>query len=1132
VIDLRFRLLGPMEITRDNGVLPLPGSAERALLAQLALSPGRTLPASVLIDRLWAESTLPVDPMNALQIRVSKLRRNLKAHGAPDLVTRDGVGYRASIDPAAVDAVDFANRIRATRAAAAETDGEPDALEGRLDAYDDALALWRGEPLADFATEQWASTEAARLNELRLTALTERAQTALALGRHHEVVHDLEPAVATDPTLESLAGLLMVALYRGGRQADALDVYARTRATLDEELGLEPSVTLRSLHQRVLRQDEALGAQAEMAVPVRTPTPGPPRKRNHPAGGPQDTPAGSIAGPGAGSLGTGPTNLPTVLRPLIGRDEMLQSLGELLHGVRLLSLVGAGGAGKTALALTLAVQSREAFPGGVFGARLASVETAAEVPVAVADALGMPMDGAGAERDIRERIYSYLAGRKLLLVLDNCEHVIDAAASLADEILGRCAQVTVLATSREALAVPDEVQANIGPLDVPPDDTPAHQVLDYPAAQLFAERARAVRPGTLFDEPSLVAIGRVTRALDGIPLAIELAAARASAMAPVEIADRISDQLDHRFALLTSGSRTAEARQQTLRATVDWSYTLLGAGEQQVFNRLSVFQGGWTMTAAEAVVADELDEPNGAAPAGLVLETIARLVERSMVAVEPGSPTRYRMLETLRQYAAERLREAGEQAAVAGRHARYFHDQTVAAELDLRGHGQRDALTWLRREQPNLRAALTWLSGPNGDVDQALEMAGSLGLFWHLGRHLEGRDVLQRVLALGGSDEARAHALQAVSIVERPRGCLVHPSPLCAETAEQSLRMFKAEADRSRAALSKVLLAVEGVTGAHPDRSQELLAEAEEQFRHDGDDWGLGVIGFVRMETALKTGHLEDAVKVGRAAAARFRQLDDYWGLSAILYHLGWGLRQFGRDEEGAHELEEAIDVAASAGLFNTVQWALADLALVHLNLGRPDTARDLFDRADSASQHIGDGAGTVLADYGHGLLALDDGDLGEAERRLARARDGFAALGTPVWEGWALVTQGRCIELRGDVQAARELYETAHELGMQAGEPGLTASSLEGRARMWADDEDRSRELEQEASDIRTRLERPRPRYQDSWIRVNTGSARSTGSTGIGAGSVAGEVEGHAKGQVGGQVGGQVEGQAPKPAS
>jgi predicted ATPase len=694
------------------------------------------------------------------------------------------------------------------------------------------------------------------------------------------------------------------------------------------------------------------------------------------------------------------------------------------------------------------------------------------VPVAVADALGMPMDGAAAERDIGERIATFLADRQLLLLLDNCEHVLDTVATLADHVLGRCPDVTVVTTSREALAVPDEVQANIGPLEAPPEAASPEAVLGYPAAQLFVERARAVRPGTVFDEADLAAIGRITRALDGIPLAVELAAARAAALSPADIAER----LDQRFALLTSGSRTAEARQQTLRATVDWSHDLLSPAEQQVFARLSVFHGGWTMDAAEAVVADAGDAD------GSVVATTARLAERSMVVVEPGAPTRYRMLETLRQYAAERLRETGEGAVVAGRHARYFRTLALDAELELRGSRQREAFARLRREQPNLRAALAWLGGPDGDVDEALETAGALGLFWHLGRHLEGRDVLHRVLDIGGSARARARALQAVSLVERPRACLVHPSPLCAQTAEESLAAFEAEGDASRAALSQVLLAVEGVTGAHADRSRALLAGAEERFRVDGDEWGLGVIGFVRMETALKTGDLDTAVAVGRAAAARFRQLDDYWGLSAVLYHLGWGLRQFGRDAEGAHDLEEAIDVAAAAGLYNTVQWALADLALVELNLGRPDRARDLFDRADAASQHVGDGAGTVLAHYGHGLLALQDGDLDEAERRFELAREGFAALRTPVWEGWALVTRGRCAELRDEVAAAHALYDAARGLGVEAGEPGLTASALEGLARTSPDDPALAGRLAREAAEVRRRLGRPRPRYQDHW--------------------------------------------------
>ena len=267
-------------------------------------------------------------------------------------------------------------------------------------------------------------------------------------------------------------------------------------------------------------------------------------------------------------------------------------------------------------------------------------------------------------------------------------------------------------------------------------------------------------------------------------------------------------------------------------------------------------------------------------------------------------------------------------------------------------------------------------------------MAGSLGMFWHLGRHLEGRQVLSRLVGShDGSPAARALALQAVSIVERPRGCLVHPNPRCAEAAAESLALFEELGDTWHAALSRVLLAVEGVTGAHPDRSQALLAAAEEQFDRDGDPWGPAVIGFVRMETAIKTGDVDTAVRIGRTTAVAFRQLDDAWGLSATLYHLGWGLRQFGRFGEAAPALEEAIDVARGAGLWNTAQWALADLAIEKVHLGDHDAARQLFDEAAAASREIGDGAGEVLAGYGYGLLAHVPRDWDRSQASTTRSR-------------------------------------------------------------------------------------------------------------------------------------------------
>jgi tetratricopeptide (TPR) repeat protein len=370
-------------------------------------------------------------------------------------------------------------------------------------------------------------------------------------------------------------------------------------------------------------------------------------------------------------------------------------------------------------------------------------------------------------------------------------------------------------------------------------------------------------------------------------------------------------------------------------------------------------------------------------------------------------------------------------------------------------------------------------------------MAGSLGLFWHLGRHLEGRELLSRLLdAHEGSPPARASALQAVSLVERPRACLVHPAPRCAETAAESLRLFEELGDPSRAALSRVLLAVQGVTGAGREKQERLLAEAQDQFERDGDPWGLAVIGFVRMETALKTGDEDNAVPIGRAAAAAFRQLDDPWGLSAILYHLGWGLRQFGRYEEAARVLEEAIDVAASAGLYNTVQWALADLGVGQIHQGNHDLAADLFDRAAAASEQVGDGAGEVLAAYGRAMLAQVGGDWPAARRYFTEAMPGFERLGTPVPQGLSLAGIARCDEADGDVRSARSRYDRALSVAREVGEPGLVATALEGLARLAtsAGDHAEAERLVREAIEVRETSGRPAPPHERRDMQRITG--------------------------------------------
>ncbi len=1059
--EVEFRLLGAMQLRVDDEPAKLPGAAERGLLALLLLSPGRTVAASSLIDRLWSESALPADPLNALQLRVSKLRRALAAHGV-DVIVREASGYRADVDPDHVDLHRFWSLVQTARTATRST-----AAGDALALYDEALALWRGDPLADFAGEGWATIEAARLDQLRQAALTERAEAALMAGRHVEVAADLEPFVARDPGQEALAGLLMTALYRAGRQADALEVFARTRRHLDDELGLHPSAALRALHQRILEQDDALAA-----VPAQ------------PGSAAAGAGAGADARPAAPAAQTPPVGqeadtgpkrtLPIPTLRLIGRDAELAQLGDALTRQRIVTLAGPGGAGKTALALAAAHQLAGHFEQHVHLARLAAVSNPADVPLAVADALGVPLDGADPNAAVRARLLAYLANRRLLLVLDNCEHVIDAVAALVDAIVGAAAHVTVLATSREALAVPGEVQVSVAPLAVPPEGTPAERVRQFPAAALFVERASAVRPSLQLSEPDLLALGQVCRQLDGMPLALELAAARMSSLSLPDLADRLGD----RFGLLTSGPRTAEARQRTLRATVEWSHALLSQPEQRVFRRLAVFHGGWTLEAAEAVVAGE------DISAGEVFDVLDRLVNRSMVVHEPGSPSRYRMLETLRQYAVEQLDASGERDDAAALHATFFRHFAERAEQSLRGRGQRAALQRLRDEHPNLRAALAWLSADPGRVEDGLRLAGSLALFWHLGRHVEGREVLSKLVATSGaSRQARARALQAVSIVERPRACLVHPSPRCAETALESLQLFEAEGDAHRAALSKVLLAVELLDGSDPGRLERLLAEAEEQFTAQGDDWGHAVVAFVRLQNFIRRGDEPRSRAMGRTASEAFRRLDDAWGLSAVLYHLGWGLKEFGRYAEAIPVLEQAIEVSSSARVFNTAQWALSDLGVALLALGEREAASAAFDRAASASEEVGDAAGVVLAGLGRAQIAQIDGDTETARPLFAEAVRGLTRLGTPLWGGHALAGVAWCDWRDGLLDDAAERYTQVQAAGQQHNEPTLLATGLEGLARVAASvgQRDEARARLHDAVEVRRASARPAPPHDQA---------------------------------------------------
>ncbi|MBI5087603.1 MAG: winged helix-turn-helix domain-containing protein, partial [Actinobacteria bacterium] len=575
---MEVRLLGPLEVIDDDGMpLPVPGGRQRALLSLLALRPGACVPAERLIDDLWGDRP-PQQPAGALQVVVFKLRRIIGA----DRVTTQPSGYTLEIPTLAVDAHRFEHLARAARDALSA--GRAEAAVSHLD---DALALWRDTPLSDVRDAPTAASAAVRWETLRTTAHEDRFEALLATGRDAELIADIEAAIAGAPYSERLRAHQMIALYRSGRQADALRAFAETRRVLADDLGIEPGAELRRLELAILNQDPGLDRpSADAGAPplVVAPTPAKPRR----------------------------SNLRKPMTAFFGRARDLDGVTDLLSTQRLVTLVGAGGAGKTRLAIEIADRQGGRHPDGVWFVALDRLATGGDVAAAVASGLGLSTADAAGQRDLGattllDRLSDAVSERELLVVLDNCEHVIDAAAHVAVELLAAAPGLRVLATSREALRVPGEVVWAVPPLELPD------------AMQLFVDRAQA----TVSNAPVEVdpTVAELCRRLDGMPLAIELTAARTNAFTLTQLVER----LDDRFRLLTGGARTSLPRQQTLRAVTDWSYDLLFDDERMVFERLSVFSGSCTLEAAEAVCADD------DLPVTEIGPIIGRLVDKSLL---------------------------------------------------------------------------------------------------------------------------------------------------------------------------------------------------------------------------------------------------------------------------------------------------------------------------------------------------------------------------------------------------------------------------------------------------------------------------------------------------------------------
>ena len=1057
-------MLGPLEVRTGPGeVLEVGGSRLRALLIMLALRPGQLVLTSELIDGLWGESA-PGGAANALQALVSRLRRALP--GA--VIESRPAGYQLKLDPQATDIVRFEELAAAGRDAAS---ADPAAAAATLR---QALSLWRGPALPEVAETGFGRAVIARLDELRLSALEHRIDADLRSGPHGQLVAELEGLVVAHPMREPLAGLLMRALAASGRRGAALEVYEQTRERLVDLLGVEPSAELAALHLDLLRAD--------------------------------DRPAASPAEPAPRPAA--PTNLRAELTSFVGRNAELAQVAGLLGAHRLITLTGPGGAGKTRLAVEAARAELPAVPDGVWLVELAPVTDPAEVPSAVLGALGLREQflvrtgkAAGTFRsatddqaDTLARLVGALARQQALLVLDNCEHLVAAAATLADRVLAACPRVRILATSREPLNITGEAVWTVGPLALPPEpavtsmaaeravvpvSAPAGRSADgnatagsiatedFASVRLLTQRARAVYPGFEVTGDNAAAVASICRALDGMPLAIELAAARLRTMS----AEQIAARLDDRFQLLSSGSRTAMPRHQTLRAVVDWSWDLLDDAERALWRRFSVFTGGATLEAAEQVCSGpNLD--------GQVLDLVTALADKSLLTVRHGpAGPRYRMLEIIRAYGQERLAEAGERDELRQAHARYFTALAETGQAHLRGAGQLDWLRRLSEDQDNLHAALRGAAGA-GDGDTAVRLAAALGWYWSLrSMKIEGAELIADALSAVGDPAPPAESLAEAYIMG---GLLAGETPMQATAVGWFERAAELADQIPPSAhsllpligpLSQLFLASQRTQG-QPPRPEIFDAAVAAP-----DPWVSAMARTMRAHTALNLGQQHAQAEDDFLAAARsLEALGDRWAQAVALGGLamlaGW---------RGEH----AVSVARyrQAHQFATELGSTEDQ--VHFRLfmvrelwlaGQRDAARAELAQALPEAERMGLPEVTAFAAYTAGDLARLEGEPETARAALTRALD--LARGPDISQqihAVAATALGYLAGAAGNLDEARELHAEALATARSAADAPVIAEALAGLAdlALREGDPERSAELLGASLGIRGAMDR-----------------------------------------------------------
>lgn len=907
-----FHLLGPIDIGVDGRSVVLPGGYARSILGLLLLHPNRVLSPDDLIDALWRDSPPRTAP-NVLQAHVVALRRALRA-GGEGLVARletHPSGYRLRVEPQELDAEQFEAEVAdAERLATADPGAAVDTLRG-------ALARWRGRVDAGGTESSLAIGAITRLEELRLGASETLAELNLRLGRAREAAADLEPLAREHPFRERFHALLMIALYRSGRQAEALAAYRTARGVLVDELGVEPGPELRALELAVLRQDPGLMGTAPGVAGPGVDGPG------------TAAVAGGLESVSASASGTSSAALPALHgmpsrdTSFVGREAELASVVELLGVERLVTITGVGGAGKTRFATQAAALALEPFAGGIWFVDLTPVPDGERMQLAVAAALGIAEQ---VGRGIPETVIEGLGDARRLLILDNCEHVVEPCARFAEALLEGAPGLSILATSREPLRLASEVLWRLAPLDEIPSD----------AVRLLLDRAGRVRPGRVWTDADLETMAQICRRLDGLPLAIEMAAARLRVLEPQDVLDR----LDDRFRLLTDGGRTAIPRHRTLRATLDWSYELLDEGDQAVLRRMSAFATAVPPAAVEAICGG---------PDVDAVEAVVRLADRSLAitSVGPDGRSRFGLLDTVREYARVQLRAAREEAETAGRHLAYWTAFATAA-FEARHEDRDQQADALEREVGELRLALDRAHALDAGVELAL--AGRLGWFWTHHTHLtEGRRLLDRALAGTGGDELdRARCLCAAGALASMQG----ETTGAFEAIEAGLAILR--------------------------RRGEVVEECAAL-----DDYG-----WAKFFQADNDG--------ARAAFERAVQLADMSGVPGLIRRANAGLCQVivvSGDVERGRDLAQQLLRIAGGDLWTShlAHHFLADCALL---AGDPGAALPSYRRALELARQMGNAVETAVEIQGVAMAAAGSGAPELGIRLNAAAEAAYVAIG------------------------------------------------------------------------------------------------------------------------------------------